>query len=436
MQTLQRRTLFKALATAGISLGTIGLSACSKETLKADGANAKGKTVLIIGGGFAGATVAKYVKRFDPEVNVTLIEPKTTYMTCPASNWYLAGLIDVQTLTHDYETLKTQHGVAVIHQLATAINPQKQTVSLEDGRQLSYDRLVVSPGIDFKYEAIEGYSAEVANLFPHAWQAGPQTELLAKQIQAMPQGGRFLMVAPPNPYRCAPGPYERVSMIAEYFKKHNPTASIMILDPKDKFSKQALFAEGWQDLYGQMIEWYGSQDGATVTKIDVASKTVFSDFDTIQADVINIIPPQKAGKIAFTAGLTDESGWCPVDQDTFESKIHSNVYVVGDASNAGTMPKSGHSASSQGKMCAAAIVSSLNQLPMPPTRNVNTCYSLVGADYGISIVGVYQNQDGRLSEIPGSGGVSTKGAPLSERKLEAEYARGWYKSIVKDIWHS
>ncbi|MBO1924395.1 FAD/NAD(P)-binding oxidoreductase [Thiomicrorhabdus sp. 6S3-12] len=432
MQKLQRRTLVKALAAAGIASSTFGLQACSSN----DKSQANGKRVLIIGGGFGGSTVAKYIKRFDSSTEVTLIEPKTTYITCPGSNWYLAGLVDIDYLTHDYETLKTKHGVKVLHQMATGVDAAAKTVTLDNGEVLEYDRLVVSPGIDFIYDAIEGYSEEVAEIFPHAWKAGPQTELLAKQIQEMPQGGRFLMVAPPNPYRCSPGPYERVSMIAEYFKKHNPTATIMVLDPKTKFSKQALFGEGWRDVYGQMIEWYGAQDGATVTKIDVASKTVYSDFDEVSADVINVIPAQKAGKIAFTAGLTDDSGWCPVDQDTFESKIHKDVYVVGDASIAGAMPKSGHSASSQGKMCAAAVVSSLNNLPMPPTRNVNTCYSLVAGDYGISVVGVYENKDGRLSGIPGAGGVSKAGASHQERKMEADYARSWYQSITKDIWHS
>lgn len=431
MTTMNRRTLVKAMAAAGVASSAVGLQACSQNVRATSG-----KEVVIIGGGFGGSTVAKYLKRFDADIKVTLVEPKQTYMTCPGSNWYLAGLVDVEYLTHNYDSLKSKHGVNVIHQMATAVDHAKKTVTLADGQVLSFDRLVVSPGIDFRWDAIEGYSQAAAEVLPHAYEAGPQTELLAKQIKEMPEGGLFLMVAPPNPYRCSPGPYERLSMVAEYFKKHNPTAKILCLDPKKKFSKQALFYQGWLELYGDMIEWYGAQDGATVTKIDVENKTVYSDFDTLTADVINVIPPQKAGKFAFTAGLTDDSGWCPVDQDTFESKIQKGVYVVGDASMAGAMPKSGHSASSQGKMCAAAIVSDLNNFPVPANRNVNTCYSLVSGDYGISIVGVYENKDGRLTGIEGSGGVSKMNATTAERKMEADHARAWYASITKDIWHS
>lgn len=427
-----RRALIKAMAATGVGASALAAQGCSNENVQ----QTSGKKVVVIGGGFGGSTVAKYIKRYDSSVDVTLIEPKKTYMTCPGSNWYLAGLVDVDFLTHDYESLKSEHGVNVIHQMASSVDKAKQTVTLDNGEVLAYDRLVVSPGIDFRWDAIEGYSEKDADTLPHAWKAGPQTELLVKQIKEMPQGGTFLMVAPPNPFRCGPGPYERLSMVADYFKRHNPTASIMCLDPKNKFSKQSLFMDGWRELYGQMIEWYGAIDGATVTKIDVANKTVYSEFDTITADVINVIPAQKAGKIAFDIGLTDDSGWCPVDQSTFESKIHKGIYVVGDSCIAGAMPKSGHSASVQGKHCAAAVVSSLNSLTMPATRTVNTCYSLVGAEYGISVVGVYEPVDGRLSKVKGAGGVSKGAASLAERKQEADYAHGWYKSITSDIWNS
>lgn len=432
MTTFNRRTLVKALAATGMGASALGMQACSSENVR----KTSGKKVVVIGGGFGGATVAKYIKRYDSSIEVTLLEPKKSYMTCPGSNWYLAGLVDVDFLTHDYEALKTEHNVNVIHQKAAAVDKSKQQVTLENGDVLAYDRLVVSPGIDFRWDAIEGYSEADAEILPHAWKAGPQTELLAKQIKEMPQGGTFLMVAPPNPFRCGPGPYERVSMIADYFKRHNPDATIIILDPKKKFSKQSLFMSGWRDLYGQMIEWWGAVDGATVTKIDVANKTVYSDFDTITADVINVIPAQKAGKIAFDMGLTNESGWCPVNQSTFESTVHKGIYVVGDSCIAGAMPKSGHSASVQGKHCAAAVVSDLNGLTMPAARTVNTCYSLVGADYGISVVGVYEPVDGVLKGIEGAGGVSRGAASLKERKQEAVYAKSWYRSITTDIWNS
>jgi len=283
---------------------------------------------------------------------------------------------------------------------------------------------------------IEGYSAEVAKKIPHAYKAGPQTELLYKQIREMKQGGTFVIAPPPNPFRCPPGPYERVSMVAAYFKEHNPTAKIMILDAKNKFSKMGLFKEGWEQLYGDMIEFIPAIDGGVVTKVDPETMTVFSDYENIKADVINLIPPQKAGALAFKAGLTNETGWCPVNQETFESTIHRGIHVIGDACIAGKMPKSGHSAASQGKMCAAAIVSQLHNWAMPRPKNVNTCYSLISKDYGISVAAVYEMHDGTIGSVKGSGGVSPMGSDSAFRKMEANYARGWYKSITSDLWHS
>lgn len=430
MMQSNRRTLIKALAAAGLGAPlAASLNGCSTPSKNAR------PHVVVIGGGFGGATAAKYLRRFSRNnIDVTLIEPKQTYMTCPGSNWYLAGLTDVPTLTHDYEALKTQHGVKVIHAIVSRVDADAQSVTLQNGETLNYDRLVMSPGIDFVYDGVPGYSEAASEVLPHAYQAGPQTELLYQQIRAMRQGGTFLMIAPPNPFRCPPGPYERVSMIAAYFKEHNPTAKIIVLDPKTKFSKQALFVEGWHELYGSMIEWYGKNDGAIVEELDVENKTVSCELDTFKADVINVIPPQKAAKIAFDTGLTDATGWCPVNQETFESTQKRGIFVIGDASIAGQMPKSGHSASSHGKMCAAAIVSQLNNWAMPRPKNANTCYSLVSANYGISIAGVYEMQDGIIKEI--AGGVSQMGASTQVRKMEADYARGWYKSITADVWKS
>lgn len=441
MQKMNRRTLIKAIAATGVVVPfASSLVGCSEnnKNLKAELNPASGNQarVVVIGGGFGGASTAKYLKRFDSNIAVTLVEPKETYMTCPGSNWYLAGLTDAETITHDYKTLANKHGINVIHDMVTSMDATAKTVTLASGSVLGYDRLVVSPGIDFRYEAIEGYSADVIDQIPHAYQAGPQTELLYKQIREMKQGGTFVLAAPPNPFRCPPGPYERVSMVAAYFKKHNPTAKIIVLDAKSKFSKQGLFMEGWRDVYGDMVFWVSGADGGTVTKVDVASKTVYSEYETVKADVINLIPPQKAGKLAFTLGLVDDSGWCPVNQETFESSLQRSVYVIGDAAIAGSMPKSGHSAASQGKMCAAAIVSNLHNWAMPRPKNTNTCYSLISADYGISVVGVYEMQDGVISGVKGAGGVSPMGASAAYRKTEASYADGWYKSITTDIWNS
>ncbi len=438
MKKLNRRSLFKFAASSSIALPmATTLSGCSQsqDSGEINAANSDQKRVVVVGGGFGGAAVAKYLNRFDETIQITLVEPKKTYMTCPGSNWYLAGLTDVETLTHDYEALK-KRGINVIHTKVENIDAKAKQVILDNGDLLGYDRLVVSPGIDFKYEAIEGYSKEVAEKIPHAYQAGSQTELLYKQIREMKQGGTFVIAPPENPFRCPPGPYERVSMIAAYFKEHNPTAKIMIMDAKNSFSKMPLFREGWDMLYGDMIEFIPAMDGGKVTKVDPENMTVFSDYEDIEADVINLIPPQKAGELAFKAGLVDESGWCPVNQETFESMIHRDVHVIGDACIAGQMPKSGHSAASHAKMCAAAVVSHFNNWAMPRPKNVNTCYSLMAKDYGITVAAIYEMQDGEIREIDGAGGVSPKNADLNFRKMEANYARGWYKSITANIWDS
>ncbi|NPA72126.1 MAG: FAD-dependent oxidoreductase [Gammaproteobacteria bacterium] len=439
MKKLNRRAVIKAVAVSSVAVPVASsLTGCVTDGVKSQTeANPAGSNirVVVIGGGFGGTSCAKYLKRFDGNIEVTLVEPKKTYMTCPGSNWYLAGLTDAKSITHDYTSLSDIHGVNVVHQRVSNIDAAAKSVSLEDGTILGYDRLVVSPGIDFKYEMIEGYSEADVDKIPHAYQAGPQTELLYKQIREMKQGGTFVIAPPPNPFRCPPGPYERVSMIADYFKKNNPTAKIIVLDSKNKFSKQKLFQEGWDALYGDMIEWIPAIDGGVVTKVDVATKTVYSEYETIKADVINLIPPQKAGKLAFDAGLT-KGDWCPINQETFESTIHRGIYVIGDSSIAGKMPKSGHSAASQGKMCAAAMVSDIHNWAQPRPKNVNTCYSLVGSDYGISVAAVYELHDGVIGKVKGAGGVSPMGADDAFRKMESNYARGWYKSITADIWHS
>lgn len=434
---MNRRTLIKAMAAAGVATPLVSsLTGCATAPRAVANPSTGKPRVVVIGGGFGGATAAKYLKRFDKNIDVTLVEKKETYMTCPGSNWYLAGLIDGEKITHDYKALANKHGVKVIHDTVTGIAAGSKEVELAGGVVLGYDRLIVSPGIDFKYEEIPGYSAEVAKKIPHAYQAGPQTELLYKQLREMKQGGTFVMVPPGNPFRCPPGPYERLSLVAEFFKKNNPKARIVCLDRKNKFSKFGLFKEGWETLYGDMIEWIPAIDGGKVTKLDPDTMTVYSDFEDIKADVLNIIPSQKAGKLAFDAGLTDKSGWCPVNQETFESKIHAGIYVIGDASIAGKMPKSGHSAASQAKMCAAGIVSSIHNTAMPRPKNTNTCYSLVGDNYGITVVAVYEMQDGKIGKVKGSGGVSPTGASAAHRKMEANYARGWYTSIAADIWNS
>jgi len=391
--------------------------------------------VVVIGGGFGGASCAKYLRRLSTDIEVTLVERSAKFMTCPFSNAVLGGLYDMDFITHDYKALGDDYGVKVVHDNAVDVDPVGKTVSLAGGSELSYDRLVVSPGINIRWDAIEGYDEAASEAMPHAWKAGKQTTLLRKQLEAMPDGGVVIIAAPANPFRCPPGPYERASLIAHYLKHNKPRSKILIFDAKPKFSKQPLFEQGWQALYPGMIEWIGETDGGAIDEVDVGTMTVHPTFAEAQkGDVINVIPPQKAGAIAEIAGLTDDNGWCPIDQRTFESKHQTDVHVIGDASIATPMPKSGFAASSQGKVCAAAIVASLSGQEMPEPSLVNTCYSLVGPDYGISVAAVYRFGDGGIEGVPGSGGVSPIDADAAFRVAESRYAVGWYKSITSDIW--
>jgi sulfide dehydrogenase [flavocytochrome c] flavoprotein chain len=428
--TISRRRFLKALGAGGAASA---LAACAPMPAE----RAAGAHVVVIGGGSGGATAAKYLRRFDPDIRVTLIEPNATYHTCYGSNWVLGGLRRMEDIAHTYGALQDKHGVTVIQDRVTTIDHNTNRVTLAGGQTLSYDRLVVSPGIDFNWEAAaEGMSAATAEQMPHAWKAGPQTQILRRQLEAMPDGGVFVMVAPGNPFRCPPGPYERASMVAHYFKTHKPRSKVLILDNKENFSKQGLFMAGWKENYGDMIEWVPSSQGGQVERVDVASKTAISDggLNRFQADVLNYIPPQRAGEIAQIAGLTNETGWCPVNQVTFQSNIHPDIYVIGDASIAGAMPKSGHSANSQGKLVAAAIANNLKGLdPIAPSM-VNTCYSLISPDWGISVAAVYRFDDGSIKGVEGAGGVSPGDADREFRSLEANYTRGWYNSITTDIW--
>ncbi len=426
MSKLSRRrfTQLAAATTATSALGLVNIIP----------ARAASGRVVVIGGGFGGATAAKYIRRLDPGIQVTLIEPKTQFVTCPFSNMVIGGLHDIGFITHNYDALKGKYGATVVHDTATAVDAVKKTVTTAAGKTFGYDKLVLSPGIDFKWDAVEGYSQAASQKLPHAWNGGPQTLLLKKQLEAMPSGGTFIIAPPPNPFRCPPGPYERVSLVANYLSNHNSRAKIIILDPKPKFSKQPLFMQGWDKLYKGKIQWVGQKDGGGATKVDVGDMTVHTEFDKFKGDVINFIPAQKAGKIAFVAGATDKSGWCPINPQTFESTIHKDMYVIGDASIASPLPKSGYSANSEAKVAAAAIVASLNGKQPGEPSLINTCYSLVGPDYGISVAMVYGFAGGKITKKKGSGGVSPKDGDAEFRKKEAQFAEGWYSSISSDIW--
>lgn len=422
----------KFIQLIGAGSATAALSACAP-AIRSDKA---GPEIVIIGGGPGGATAAKYLKRFDSRFKVTLIEPKATYHTCFGSNWVLGGIATMDDIAQTYGELHSKYGINIVADTVTAIDQHTNTVTLSAGGNLRYDKLVVAPGIDFRWDSAEGYSQEVAETIPHAWSAGPQTSLLRRQLEAMPNGGTFVMVAPGNPFRCPPGPYERASMVAHYFKNNKPRSKIIILDNKEKFSKQGLFMSAWKEIYGDMIEWVPSTQGGQVDRIDAKRMTVYSDggLNEFKADVLNFIPRQQAGAIARYSGLTNDTGWCPVNQNTFASNIHPDIYVIGDASIAGAMPKSGHSANTQGKLVATAIERDLGALdPVSPSLT-NTCYSLVAPDYGISVAAVYRFDDGSIKPVAGAGGLSPAGAARTLRAQEANYARGWYASITSDSW--
>jgi sulfide dehydrogenase [flavocytochrome c] flavoprotein subunit len=429
---LSRRNAIKTAVAGAAGLAAMGMMPLASA--------AAGKKVVIVGGGIGGATAAKYLRIYDKTIEVTLIEANPDYHTCFMSNEVITGFRKMSSIKFGYAGLKA-HGVNVVHDLVTDIDAAGKTVKTKGGQSFAFDRCIVSPGVDFKYDAIEGHSEEAANTTClHAWKAGPQTEALKKQLEDMSDGGTVVIVAPPDPFRCPPGPYERASLISAYLKDNKPNSKVVILDPKEAFSKQGLFMDGWKRYYGLgteggMLKWIGGKEGGKVTKVDTATKTVTYGGGTIKADVLNIIPAQKAGKIAVTAGLADEKGWCPVNHKTFESTLKAGIHVIGDASVAAPMPKSGYAANSEAKVCAAAVFAALTGRDMAEPSWVNTCYSVIkpGSD-AISVANVYALKDGKIVSVEGSGGVSGKFDP-EMRKREELYAHSWFNNITTDVFN-
>ena len=386
--------------------------------------------VVVIGGGFAGATCARFVKRMDPRVTVTLVEASQTFTACPFSNSVIAGLRDLTAQQFGYDKTAAS-GVAINFATATAVDTQARMVTLSDGVRLGYDRLVTAPGVDIRWDSLPGYTEAAAERMPHAWKAGPQTLLLRNQLEAMADGGTVIISAPANPFRCPPGPYERASLIAYYLKTKKPKSKLIVLDAKDAFSKQGLFQNAWKELYPN-LEWVPLSKGGKVNAVDVGAMMLITDFDRYRGDVVNVIPPQKAGRIAEVAGVTNNTGWCPINPETFESTLQPGIHVIGDATIAGAMPKSAFAANAQAKVCAAAVVKLLaGQKPDEP-RLINTCYSLAAPDYGISIANVYRPKDGVL--VDAGGGVSPANAPASFRAQEAMFANGWFETITGEVF--
>jgi sulfide dehydrogenase [flavocytochrome c] flavoprotein chain len=391
------------------------------------------QSVIVIGGGFAGASAARALSSADPAVRVTLIEANQQFTACPFSNGVIAGLRDLPQQQFTYKDFPGR--VGLVFDQATAVDPQARTVTLAAGTKLNYDRVIMAPGIDLRFDGgLPGYNEAAAEAMPHAWKAGEQTLLLRRQLEAMEDGGKVVIVAPANPFRCPPGPYERASLIAYYLKTKKPKSKVIILDAKDAFSKQRLFQNAWKELYPDHLEWVSLSQGGKVNSVDVATKTLKTDFGDHKADVANVIPPQRAGAIAQQAGVADRSGWCPVDPVTFESKLVPNIHVIGDAAIMGGMPKSAFSANAQAKVCAAAVATLLRGDKPAEPRLINTCYSLVAPDYGITVAGVYKPANGVLADIEGAGGVSPIDAPRPQRALEAQFAEGWFKTITGEVF--
>ncbi|MFD2143655.1 FCSD flavin-binding domain-containing protein [Ancylobacter oerskovii] len=392
-----------------------------------------GPRVVVVGGGFAGASFARALKREDPTIAVALVEPSEHYTACPMSNAVIAGLRDIGAQHFGYRGLEDD-GIVHVPQRVVRVDAARRRAVLADDVMLDYDRLVVAPGIDMRLDAIPGYDAAAAELLPHAWKAGEQTLLLRRQLEAMEDGGLVVISAPPNPFRCPPGPYERASLIAHFLQTRKPRSKLLILDAKDAFSKQRLFEQAWTELYPGLVEWVSLSFGGKVTEVDAPGRTLTTEFGSHKAAVVNVIPPQRAGAIATAIGVADQTGWCPIDPMTFESRLVSNVHIIGDAAIGGAMPKSAFTANAQAKACATALANLLRGQEPGSPKLTNTCYSLIAPDQAVSIAGVYEPANGLLTEVQGAGGTSPLDAPRSVREEEAVYAQAWFKTITQEAF--
>jgi len=418
--------------------GAWALAAASPAPLtKAAMAKGGGK-VVIVGGGAGGATVARVLKSEAPQLDVTVVETQPIYTTCFNSNHYFGGFRTFASLQHSYDGLR-KLGITVATDWASDVDTAKKTVALKGGATLPYDRLVLSPGIDFKYDAISGYSAQAAEIMPHAWKAGAQTELLMSQLEALLEGGVVVMAVPGNPYRCPPGPYERACMIGHFLKTKKPKSKLVIFDAKKTFSKQPAFEEAFAKYYDGIIELNLTNeiDDFQVVRVDPATKEVMTKSGaSLRGDVANIVPPQKAGEIAFKAGCA-EGDWCPVKLDTFASAKVKDVYVLGDSAVSAEMPKSAFSANSQAKVVAADILAELVGAEHFPARYRNTCWSLIAADDSIKIGANYApaEKDGKAFLAPSEPFVSQKGESAEERKKNYAEGLAWYHAIIADAFN-
>ncbi len=422
--SLSRRDFIK-WASASAALASLGGCATPR------GGKTAGR-VVVIGGGYSGATAAKYLRLWSPDIDVSLVERNPVFVSCPLSNLVIGGSKSIADLTRGYDTLSDKYGVKRVQGEAVAVDPAKRTVRLADGGILSYDRLIVAPGIDFMFEAVPSLNdAEAQDRILHAWKAGPQTTALRRQLEAMPDGGIYALHIPKVPYRCPPGPYERACQVAHYFKTAKPRSKVLILDAnEDVQSKKELFMKAWSDRYKGIVEY---RPHSELADVDVKNRIAKLTFEDVKADVLNVVPPQRAGKIADLAGLvTANQRWCEVDFLSFESKAQPNIHVLGDAILAApAMPKSGHMANQHAKVCAAAVAALLHGQPVFDQPVVtNTCYSFIDDRETVHVASVhrYDPEQKALVTVPGSGGLSGAAS-----EMEGQYAFAWAKNIWSDM---
>ena len=435
--TLDRRNFIKLVGSAsGLALagcatqGAPGVAAGSAADMMPKGS---ARRVVVVGGGFGGAIAAKYVRMHDSSIEVVMIEKNRQFVSCPFSNFYITGITnDMKSLTIGYDKLAANHGVKMVYAEVTAIDPAGKKVVTTEGT-LAYDRLIVSPGIDFRTEEIEGYDARTAEIFPHAWKAGAQSTLLRNQLQSMKDGGTVIISMPLTPYRCPPGPYERSCLIAHYLKKHKPKSKVILIDANpDVVSKKPLFTKAGSTYYKDNLQYVG---GKKITKADTGAMLVSVEgIEDFKGDVINLIPSQRAGDIAVKAGLVgDDKKWCPVDAVTFESTRHKGIHVIGDAtalpSDGPPMPKSAYSANSQAKICAMNVVNLMNGKETIEMSGVNVCYSAINDHESVSIAQVFKLENGKIK----SSATAISPVDFSLTKMEHVYGESWLKNILTEM---